>query len=54
VSYTAIVTALAAAATVAIAGCAVGPDYHRPDPAPVVARNLNAQQFTSALPAVEW
>jgi multidrug efflux system outer membrane protein len=54
VRRTAIITALAAAATVAIAGCAVGPDYHRPDPAPVVARNLNAQQFTPALPAAQW
>jgi len=54
VRHTAIVTALAAAASVAIAGCAVGPDYHRPDPAPVLARNLNAQQFTSALPAAQW
>ncbi len=36
------------------AGCAVGPNYHRPDPPPVVAHNVNAQQFTSAAPASDW
>ncbi|HEX2789117.1 MAG TPA: TolC family protein [Steroidobacteraceae bacterium] len=42
------------AAGVAIAGCAVGPNYHRPEAAPVVARNLNAQQFTAAPAPADW
>jgi outer membrane protein, multidrug efflux system len=42
------------AAGLLAAGCAVGPNYHRPDPAPVVAHNVNAQQFTSAVPAADW
>ena len=42
------------AAAVLATGCAVGPNYHRPDPAPVVAHNVNALQFTTAVPASDW
>jgi multidrug efflux system outer membrane protein len=45
---------LALAAGVVMAGCAVGPSYHRPEPTPVVAHNLNEQQFTPAVPAKDW
>jgi multidrug efflux system outer membrane protein len=45
---------MALAAGVIATGCAVGPNYHRPDPAPVVARNVNAQQFTTAVPSSDW
>ncbi|HEY4973345.1 MAG TPA: TolC family protein [Steroidobacteraceae bacterium] len=37
-----------------VTGCAVGPSYHRPQLTPVVAHNLNPQQFTPAAPAAEW
>ena len=42
------------AAGLVLAGCAVGPNYRRPEPAPVVAHNLNEQQFTPAAPAKDW
>jgi multidrug efflux system outer membrane protein len=45
---------MALAAGVIATGCAVGPNYHRPDPAPVVAHNVNAQQFTTAVPPSDW
>ncbi len=45
---------VAVAAGVIAAGCAVGPNYHRPEPAPVVAHNADAQQFTAAAPAADW
>jgi multidrug efflux system outer membrane protein len=44
---------MAIAATM-VTGCAVGPTYHSPEAAPVVAHNLNAQQFTPAAPAADW
>jgi outer membrane protein, multidrug efflux system len=37
-----------------LAGCAVGPNYHRPQPAPVVAHNINQQQFTTVEPQANW
>jgi multidrug efflux system outer membrane protein len=43
-----------AIATMMVAGCAVGPTYHRPELTPVVAHNLNPQQFTTAAPAADW
>jgi outer membrane protein, multidrug efflux system len=45
---------MALAAGVVMAGCAVGPTYQRPQPTPVVAHNLNEQQFTPAVPAKDW
>jgi outer membrane protein, multidrug efflux system len=45
---------LMALALTMLTGCAVGPTYHRPEAAPVVARNLNPQQFTPAAPAADW
>jgi len=45
---------LALAAGLVVAGCAVGPTYHRPEVTPVVAHNLNEQQFTAAVPAADW
>src|ERR1700686_4959439 len=45
---------MALAAGVVVAGCAVGPTYHRPEPTPVVAHNLNQQQFTPTAPAADW
>jgi NodT family efflux transporter outer membrane factor (OMF) lipoprotein len=37
-----------------LAGCAVGPDYHRQELQAVVPHNVNAQQFTPAAPAPDW
>ena len=45
---------IAAAGALLLAGCAVGPDYHRPQPASVIAHNVDAQQFTAAAPAANW
>jgi multidrug efflux system outer membrane protein len=45
---------LVAFAAMVVAGCAVGPTYHRPQATPVVAHNLNEQQFTAAVPATNW
>ena len=42
------------AAGLVLAGCAVGPNYRRPEPAPVVAHNVNEEQFTPAAPAKDW
>jgi len=36
------------------AGCAVGPDYRRQEPQPLVPRNLDAQRFTPAAPPPDW
>jgi NodT family efflux transporter outer membrane factor (OMF) lipoprotein len=47
-------TLIAAAGTWVAAGCAVGPNYHRPEPAAVIAHNLNAQQFTAAAAPANW
>jgi len=37
-----------------VTGCAVGPTYRRPEPAPVLAHNLDEQRFTVATPAINW
>jgi outer membrane protein, multidrug efflux system len=37
-----------------VTGCAVGPTYRRPEPAPVLAHNLDEQRFTVAAPAINW
>jgi multidrug efflux system outer membrane protein len=41
-------------AAVVLVGCAVGPNYRQPQAAPVIARNLNEQQFTSVAPPTNW
>jgi len=41
-------------ASLALAGCAAGPDYHAQPMPPVAARNLDAAHFAAAAPAADW
>ncbi len=43
----------AASLAAALAACAVGPTYHRPETAPVEPRNVDVR-FTAAAPAAAW
>jgi multidrug efflux system outer membrane protein len=43
-----------AAISAILVGCAVGPNYRRPEPSPVVAHNVNQQQFTTKEPQANW
>ena len=37
-----------------LAGCAVGPKYHAPSPAPVAALSIDPHQYAAAAPEAAW
>lgn len=46
--------ALLAGVSLAAAACAVGPDYHPPETAPVAVLNADPQSFAAAAPDADW
>ena len=46
--------ALLAGVSLAAAACAVGPDYHPPETAPVAVLNADPQSFAAAPPDADW
>jgi len=45
---------LVSAAALLLAGCAVGPKYHAPDPAPVASLSIDPRAFQPAAPEAAW